>query len=39
MPETMFAGGRAVTTNVFCYLDGRWRMWVHHASAVEDPDR
>ncbi|HEX6336249.1 MAG TPA: nuclear transport factor 2 family protein [Jiangellaceae bacterium] len=37
MPETMFAGGRAVASNVFCYLDGRWRMWVHHASAVEEP--
>jgi ketosteroid isomerase-like protein len=39
MPETMFAGGRAVATNVFRNLDGRWRMWVHHASAVEEPGR
>jgi ketosteroid isomerase-like protein len=36
MPETMFAGGRAVATNVFRHLDGRWRMWAHHASAVEE---
>jgi hypothetical protein len=36
MPDTMFAGGRAVATNVFRYVDGQWRMWAHHASAVED---
>ncbi|HEX5995893.1 MAG TPA: nuclear transport factor 2 family protein [Jiangellales bacterium] len=36
MPETMFAGGRAVATNVFRRLDGGWRLWVHHASGVED---
>ncbi len=37
MPETMFAGGRAVATNLFRYADGRWRMWVHHASPVNEP--
>jgi ketosteroid isomerase-like protein len=37
MPDTMFAGGRAVATNVFRVLDGRWRMWAHHASGVEEP--
>ncbi len=39
MPETMFAGGRAVATNVFRHLDGRWRMWAHHASPVEELER
>jgi ketosteroid isomerase-like protein len=39
MPDTMFAGGRAVATNVFRYRDGRWRMWAHHASSVTQPDR
>ena len=39
MPDTMFAGGRAVATNVFRYRDGRWRMWAHHASSVAQPDR
>lgn len=34
MPETMFSGGRAVATNVFRFEDGRWRLWVHHASPV-----
>jgi ketosteroid isomerase-like protein len=38
MPDTMFAGGKAVATNVFRYADGRWRMWAHHASGVKDSD-
>lgn len=36
MPDTVFAGGRAVATNVFRYEDGRWRVWVHHASVVHE---
>lgn len=35
MPETVFAGGRAVATNVFRREDGSWRMWIHHASPVQ----
>jgi ketosteroid isomerase-like protein len=38
MPETAFAGGRAVATNVFERVDGNWRMWVHHASPVHQSD-
>ncbi|MFW6034073.1 MAG: nuclear transport factor 2 family protein [bacterium] len=38
MPETVFAGGRAVATNVFRLEDGRWRLWVHHASPVQAPE-
>jgi ketosteroid isomerase-like protein len=34
MPETAFAGGKAVATNVYRRVDGNWRMWVHHASPV-----
>lgn len=26
--------GRAVTTNGFVRVEGRWRMWLHHASPV-----
>jgi ketosteroid isomerase-like protein len=34
MPDTAFAGGEAVATNVFRRVEGRWRLWVHHASPV-----
>ncbi len=34
MPETTFAGGRAVATNVFVRTTGGWRLLVHHASPV-----
>lgn len=37
MPDTVFAGGKAVATNVFRREDGHWRLWVHHASPVEGP--
>ena len=37
-PEEGFAGGKAVTTNVFRRAPGRggdgWRVWIHHASPV-----
>lgn len=38
MPDTVFAGGRAVATNVFRIEDGGWRLWVHHASPVQAED-
>jgi ketosteroid isomerase-like protein len=38
MPETVFAGGHAVATNVFRQDGDRWRLWVHHASAVQRAD-
>jgi ketosteroid isomerase-like protein len=38
MPETMFAGGRAVATNVFRRESGAWRIWIHHASPVQPQD-
>lgn len=38
MPETVFAGGRAVATNIFRVEDGEWRIWVHHASPVQPED-
>jgi ketosteroid isomerase-like protein len=38
MPDTVFAGGRAVATNVFRLEAGAWRMWVHHASPVQSED-
>jgi ketosteroid isomerase-like protein len=34
MPETMFAGARAVATNVFRRTPGGWRLWAHHGSPV-----
>jgi ketosteroid isomerase-like protein len=39
-----FASSHAVATNGFVRVDGRWRMWLHHASPVmsaaegSDPD-
>ena len=37
-PTEGFAGGKAVTTNVFRRHpgngDSRWRLWIHHASPV-----
>lgn len=38
MPETIFAGGHAVATNVFRREGDSWRLWVHHASVVQRPD-
>lgn len=38
MPETVFAGGHAVATNVFRQDGDQWRLWVHHASAVRRQD-
>ena len=38
MPETVFAGGHAVATNVFRREGDGWRLWVHHASVVQRPD-
>ena len=38
MPETVFAGGHAVATNVFRQDGDRWRLWVHHASPVQRAD-
>jgi ketosteroid isomerase-like protein len=38
MPETVFAGGHAVATNVFRRDGDRWRLWVHHASPVQRRD-
>jgi ketosteroid isomerase-like protein len=35
MPETVFAGGHAVATNVFRRDGDTWRLWVHHASLVQ----
>jgi ketosteroid isomerase-like protein len=35
MPDTVFAGGHAVATNVFRMDEDGWRLWVHHASAVQ----
>lgn len=29
-----FGGGRAVATNVFRYVDQRWRLVVHHSSPI-----
>jgi ketosteroid isomerase-like protein len=29
-----FASSHAVATNAFVLVDGRWRMWLHHASPV-----
>lgn len=29
-----FLGGKAVATNVFVRREGRWRLWIHHASPV-----
>jgi uncharacterized protein (TIGR02246 family) len=42
MPETTFAGARAVATNVFRRTPDGWRLWAHHGSPViasddEDP--
>jgi ketosteroid isomerase-like protein len=31
-------GGTAVATNVFRRRDGRWRLWIHHASPVATVD-
>jgi ketosteroid isomerase-like protein len=33
-PVGVFAGGRAVATNVFRNTSNGWRLWVHHASPV-----
>jgi ketosteroid isomerase-like protein len=33
-PVGVFAGGRAVATNVFRHTPNGWRLWVHHASPV-----
>ena len=38
MPETVFAGGHAVATNVFRRDGDRWRLWDHHASPVHPAD-
>lgn len=38
MPDTVFAGGRAIATNVFRVEDSGWRLWVHHASPVQAED-
>jgi ketosteroid isomerase-like protein len=32
--EAPFRGGRARALNVFTRVDGRWRMWLHHAGPV-----
>jgi hypothetical protein len=32
--EDAFAGGRAVSTNVFVRTGDSWRLWIHHASPV-----
>jgi ketosteroid isomerase-like protein len=32
--EQGFAGGKAVSTNVFLRTDEGWRLWIHHASPV-----
>jgi ketosteroid isomerase-like protein len=29
-----FSSSHAVATNAFVLVDGRWRMWLHHASPV-----
>jgi ketosteroid isomerase-like protein len=37
-----FAGGKAVSTNVFVRRPEGWRLWIHHASPVlsrPDPDQ
>ena len=38
MPDTVFAGGHAVATNVFRRDGDTWRLWVHHASGVQRRD-
>jgi ketosteroid isomerase-like protein len=38
MPDTVFAGGHAVATNVFRRDGDTWRIWVHHASGVHHRD-
>ena len=38
MPETVFASGHAVATNVFRRDGDSWRLWVHHASPVQYHD-
>jgi ketosteroid isomerase-like protein len=41
-PTEGFAGGKAVTTNVFRRSTDGWRLWIHHASPVlsgEESDR
>ncbi|HJU98336.1 MAG TPA: nuclear transport factor 2 family protein [Jiangellaceae bacterium] len=38
MPDTVFAGGHAVATNVFRRDGDTWRLWVHHASGVQHRD-
>lgn len=32
----VFAAGRAVATKVFLRVNGKWRLWQHHASPVVD---
>jgi len=34
MPDTTFAGARAVATNVFRRTSAGWRLWAHHGSPV-----
>jgi ketosteroid isomerase-like protein len=38
MPETTFAGGRAVAMNVFARTGAGWRLLAHHASPVLTPE-
>jgi hypothetical protein len=38
MPDTVFTGGHAVATNVFRRDGEAWRLWVHHASGVQQRD-
>ena len=36
--EHPFGAGRALTTNAFLRVDGKWLIWLHHASPVlSDP--
>jgi uncharacterized protein (TIGR02246 family) len=35
----VFAAGHGVASKVFLRIDGRWRLWQHHASPVVDRRR
>lgn len=35
--EEPFVSNHAMATNGFVEIDGRWRMWLHHASPVMGP--
>ena len=35
----VFAAGRAVATNVFLRVEGRWLLWQHHGSPIIEPRR